>query len=86
MVNAMSAKGRIFRLETGPHFACLEASAFTVPGTCFKAGAPLSYKCDGDSSALSKCSELLPVQVPVRVLSLEKSTNQMKRTLLFTQM
>lgn len=42
------------------------------------------HRYGSDSSNLSKCSELLPVQVPVRALSLEESTNQMKLTL-FTQ-
>lgn len=64
----------------------LEASPFIAPGACFMAGLLLSYRCGSDSLNLSKCSELLPVQVPIRVLALEESTNQMKLTLLFTQM
>lgn len=76
-------QGRIFNLETGPHSVC---GWRPVPGACFMACALLSYRCGSDSSDSCKCSELIPVQVPVRVLSLEESTNQTKPTLLFTQM
>lgn len=58
---SQSVRGRIFSLETGLHFMCLKASPCPGPGTCFKAGTLLSYKCDSDSSNSPKCSELLPV-------------------------
>lgn len=50
-----------------------------------RAGTLLSYRRGSDSPNLPKCSQLLPVQVPVRVLTLEESTNPVKLILLRTQ-
>lgn len=72
-------------LRLDPILCVVRARPFIAPRARFMAGTLLSYRCGSDSSNLSKCSELIPVQVPVRVLSLEESTHQMKPTLLFPQ-
>lgn len=74
----------LFR-DWSPFCVWLEASPLSPRGT-LTAGMLLNYRCGSDSSNLPKCCELLPVPVPVRVLSREESTNQMKLTLLSTQM